>query len=133
MITVHVPAGIAATSVDDFPAGCERSVTGSLRVRPGTLVITDDELAHLRKHHKAVARRLVLVPPVAEKQQEVARPSLPSTLPPPSDSEPEEPPEDPEPPEPKGQVVTPLPAGGGDVPFPLDPSKLPKKGKKKRR
>jgi hypothetical protein len=57
MIHVQVPSGVAPRQIEGFPADCERSVKGSLHVRPGTLVITAGELEHLRKHHKDIARR----------------------------------------------------------------------------
>lgn len=60
-LVVQVPRGTAPCQVDDFPKGCQRSVQGSLRVTSGTLLLTEGELKHLRKHHKALSRRLRVV------------------------------------------------------------------------
>ncbi|MGD9749391.1 MAG: hypothetical protein AB7W59_00185 [Acidimicrobiia bacterium] len=66
MIHVQVPSGVTPRQIEGFPADCERSVKGSLHVKPGTLLVTEGELEHLRKHHKDVARRLRVVGPVKE-------------------------------------------------------------------
>jgi hypothetical protein len=63
MVQVQIPTGVAPQQVEGFPADCARSVRGSLHVRPGTLELTEGELAHLRKHHKDIARRLTVVTP----------------------------------------------------------------------
>lgn len=55
---VTVQRAISPQQIEDFPEGCERSVEGALHVKPGTLELTEDELKHIRKHHKDVARRL---------------------------------------------------------------------------
>jgi len=58
---VRVPRGMPPCQVDDFPAGCLRSRKGALHITPGTVEMTKDELAHIRKHHKDVGRRLIEV------------------------------------------------------------------------
>lgn len=58
---VQVPRGVLPCQVDDFPKDCERSVKGSLRVSPGVLELTEGELKHIRKHHKDLGRRFVVV------------------------------------------------------------------------
>ncbi len=75
--TVQVPRGTPPCSIDDFPAKIkdedgkdrdfQRSVAGSLRITPGDLGVTKDELKHLRKHHKDLARRLRVVGERAER------------------------------------------------------------------
>ena len=75
--TCQVPRGTPPCSIDDFPAEValegkdkdgkpkarkfQRSVLGSLRFTPGDLTVTMDELKHLRKHHKRLARRIRVV------------------------------------------------------------------------
>ncbi len=69
--TVQVPRGVAPCQPDDFPKTVkdkdgkdrpfQRSRPGSLRITPGDLAVTEDELKHLRKHHKSLARRLRVV------------------------------------------------------------------------
>jgi len=68
--TVQVPRGVLPCQIDDFPAKVgdgddqrdfHRSCKGSLRITPGDLSVSENELKHLRKHHKGVARRLVVV------------------------------------------------------------------------
>lgn len=68
---VQVPRGVSPCCIDDFPSEVSdgkgkprkfaRSVEGSMRITPGDLAVTGDELRHLRKHHKDVARRLQVV------------------------------------------------------------------------
>lgn len=54
---VAVMRGVTPCQIEDFPKGCARSVEGALHVSPGTMELTEDELKHIRKHHKDVARR----------------------------------------------------------------------------
>lgn len=58
---VQVPVHVQPVQVDDFPEKCERSVKGSLRVRPGTLQLTKAEYDHICKAHKALGAKLVVV------------------------------------------------------------------------
>lgn len=74
MRLVQIPVGVTPCQVDDFPSevkeegkkprSFERSVKGSLHIRPAsTKSMTDDELEHLRtsKEHRAWGRRLIEV------------------------------------------------------------------------
>lgn len=61
MVHVQVPTGVAPRQVEGFPKGCDRSVKGALHIRPGTMEMTEGELAHVRKHHKEIARRLIII------------------------------------------------------------------------
>ena len=62
MALVQVPIGVAARQIDDFPEGCKRSRKGALYVRPrSTMVLTSDELDHLKAKHKDVAGKLIVV------------------------------------------------------------------------
>ena len=64
MPVVYITPAAPAVQVEDFPAPkgkdappFKRSCEGALHLRPGsTRVITADELGHIRKNHKAVAR-----------------------------------------------------------------------------
>ena len=58
---VQVPRGTIPCQIHDFPEKCERHKKGSLRIAPGTLELTKDELHHIRKHHKDIGRRLIEV------------------------------------------------------------------------
>lgn len=73
-VHVQVPSGLTPRQIEGFPADCERSVKGALHIRPGTLTITEGELEHLRKHHKAIARRLHVRGVVKEQPQVAAAP-----------------------------------------------------------
>ena len=78
--TLHVQVrGGPALQIEGFPKGCARSVKGSIHVRAGTLELTSDELTHIQKAHKDVARRFTLVvtkpqPPKAEVKADAAGP-----------------------------------------------------------
>jgi hypothetical protein len=66
MPLVIVNPNCPPTPVDDFPAGIERSREGSLLVRPlGTMVVTEEELAHIQQHHPALYRHFT-VPAAAQ-------------------------------------------------------------------
>ena len=64
---VTVLRGVRPQQIEDFPEGCARSVKGALHVSPGTMELTEDELKHIRKHHKDVARRFHVVTTVGSK------------------------------------------------------------------
>jgi len=55
---VTVRPGVSPHQIDDWPKDCERSCEGSLHVKPGTYELTEGELKHIRKHHKALNRCL---------------------------------------------------------------------------
>lgn len=62
MALVQVPIGVSACQVDDFPKDCKRSRKGALYIRPrSTLVLTPDELDHLKAKHGNVASKLIVV------------------------------------------------------------------------
>jgi hypothetical protein len=62
MALVQVPIGVSACQVDDFPKDCKRSRKGALYIRPrSTLVLTPDELDHLKAKHGSVASKLIVV------------------------------------------------------------------------
>lgn len=62
MALVQVPIGVTACQVDDFPKDCKRSRKGALYIRPrSTLVLTPDELDHLKAKHGSVASKLIVV------------------------------------------------------------------------
>jgi hypothetical protein len=84
MVQVQVPTGVAPQQVEGFPQDCVRSVRGSLHVRPGTLELTEGELAHLRKHHKDIARRLTVVTPKPVPPPVKAAPAKPAPAPAPA-------------------------------------------------
>lgn len=86
---VLVPRGVAPCHIDDFPADCKRSVKGSLRVTPGVVYMTEDELKHVRKHHKDLARRLQ-VPPAPRKAAPKAKPAAPKAEEPKAESKAED-------------------------------------------
>jgi hypothetical protein len=98
MIHVQVPSGVAPRQIEGFPADCERSVKGSLHVRPGTLVITAGELEHLRKHHKDIARRLHVTGPVKAPEAEAVTEAKAAPAATPAVSKPEPTPEATKPP-----------------------------------
>lgn len=53
-----VPHGIGPLQVD-FPIGCKQERKGAVHFRPGsTVYLTDDELAHLKRHHTVLAAQL---------------------------------------------------------------------------
>jgi len=93
MPVVHISPAAPAVQVEDFstPKGkdappLKRSCEGALHLRPGsTRVITADELGHIRKNHKAVARFIrVLVedkdiPSKKAKPAKQVEPSKPAT------------------------------------------------------
>lgn len=63
MPLVQVPQNATPCQIDDFGEGCERSKVGALYFTPGsTKELTADELAHIEKNHKALARKLVRIP-----------------------------------------------------------------------
>jgi hypothetical protein len=77
MLTVTTRPGVAAQQVDDFPKDCPRSSKGSFHFRPSsTLMLNEEEYAHLAKKHPALAaamlvvddgkRKFVPLPPVKE-------------------------------------------------------------------
>lgn len=57
-----IPQTVQACQVD-FPADKvkERSVKGALHIRPGSLEMTPDEWAHIKKHHQALAAQIEVV------------------------------------------------------------------------
>ena len=63
--------------IDDFPADCERSVKGSLHIKPGSsLSLSYDELAHIEEKHQSVFKciRVVETPALKLKPVEVSIP-----------------------------------------------------------
>lgn len=57
MLTLIIAPQVVACQIDDFPKEkCERSVEGSLHLRPGTMEVTADEWKHLQDKHPAVAK-----------------------------------------------------------------------------
>lgn len=48
--------------VEGFPEDCERSVEGSLHLRPGqTVELTDDEYAHIKAQRPALAKDVIVL------------------------------------------------------------------------
>ena len=57
-----VPANVAVCQIDasEFPENCERSVRGSLHVRPAsTLEVTEDELGVLKAKHPHIMKMFI--------------------------------------------------------------------------
>jgi len=62
MPLVYVPLGTPPRQVDDFKGDCERSVKGALHFHPeSTRIISKDELAHIKEHHRDFGNRLVVI------------------------------------------------------------------------
>jgi hypothetical protein len=57
MPLISVPNHVSPFQIE-LPADLERSVAGSLHVRPGTLHVTADEWAHIQLHNKDFAERV---------------------------------------------------------------------------
>jgi len=63
MPQVNVPSHLGPMQIDDFGPKAKRSRKGALHIRPSsTLVLTDDELAFLKKEHKDVFKQLIVLP-----------------------------------------------------------------------
>lgn len=75
---LQVPSRVGPLQVDDFPEGCKRERKGALHIRPSsTLVVSEDELAHLKKEHPELAARLQDITPTAPPPQ----PETPTVVP----------------------------------------------------
>jgi len=59
--TVVVRTGLLPQQVEDFPEDCERSCKGALHLKPGTTLMTDGELAHIRKSRPELNAYLQIV------------------------------------------------------------------------
>lgn len=52
-----IPQTVNACQLE-FPEDIKRSVKGSLHLRPGSMEVTEDEWAHIKKKHPALASQL---------------------------------------------------------------------------
>lgn len=107
MPTVVVRTGLLPQQVEDFPEGCERSCKGALHLKPGTLTVTDGELAHIRKSRPELSAYLQVV----SRTRPVKAAAVPV--------------EAPDDPPPGTESVT-------EIPGPTEESKPPKRSKKRR-
>lgn len=66
MTNVIIPPSVSPVQVDDFPEGCERSVKGSLHLRPGSKELTAGEWDHLKAKHPKLAAQFQVLPEPAK-------------------------------------------------------------------
>lgn len=82
MIHVSIPATVLKQI--DMPEASDtfqRSVKGSLHLRPGLMEITEDELKFIQKEHPAVARVLTTHEVTARAEGDVPTPAAPVAAP----------------------------------------------------
>lgn len=61
--------------VEGFPEDCERSVEGSLHLRPGqTVELTDDEYAHIKAQRPTLAKDVIVL-----REWKVEKPAAPKS------------------------------------------------------
>ena len=47
-VLIRVPSKVGTLQVEGFPEDCKRSKKGAIHIRPGTMQVTEDELAHIQ-------------------------------------------------------------------------------------
>lgn len=84
MYLIQILPNVRRQQLDDFPKDAKRSGKGgALHVKPGTREVTEDELKHIRKHHKDVSKCLVVLRKTEAPKAKAKPAPKPSNDPPP--------------------------------------------------
>jgi hypothetical protein len=67
-IRVQVKKSCPTVHVDNFPAKCDRSGKGSIKITPGLLMVTEGELQHIRTSRPDLVKHLIASKPAPVKE-----------------------------------------------------------------